>query len=796
MIRMFKEPFLGKYNGVTPPTLLPVGAIPDGKNIRKVSQLGGWKVRKGNTLHNSSAIAASPVLSLHQYENPRLGDSHFIAQCDGKLYEGDNNPPSSGTSFQASGELYDGVSSSRGGFSCIVESDFFYADGSGRPLMWGGDTPYCRAFISYDASGSYTGHNDFTREVTNDRTDLYGKIYSDSANSFYICSPCRAKGVRLVLGTGKNTNSATLSLEAFQGSSGWSSRSISSDGTSSGGATLAQSGTILFSEDSDDALYAYKGTMGFWYHFSYSANLSQAVDVVQAMVIYDPAELENKWNGVYEWPSAVRRYIAGSSSYEDYSGSVTNESTSQYIPLDGLGASADDAIYIKTPEPAAGFMFGIVPEYGNTASYKIGTDDIEVWSGSAWSAATPQEDGTVDGGKGFARSGVVYFDASSLTARMRTFAYDTVPGYWYKVKVTGELNNDINDIRLYLVAYIPFPEPLGTFKGCVEFNPDCFSGSDSGWTDEFGDESEIVAATKFFNELVVLKESRKGIYLLEGYSPTTYGSLCLAHTVGCSSPNTVVSAEVGFPDMHRNEAVSVIVWMESDGIYVIDGRKPKKVSLAVDHYFNTEYATAISASYLDKCSAFADPLRNEYHLLVPDGTELVYNYLTDEWYPPWEREMTLRSGCVLQGTDGRPYTYGGSSDGFVLRLENDTTDKNSSNSDVAIEHSLKTRAISADPKQATTLEFLFRRVWIEAKARSSGEITTKLYKDLASSGETLAKPSTMSLVNSGYSLATPSVGATKPNCKCFQLEFSLNSADIELEIWSFLYQISLEGVIE
>ena len=301
---------------------------------------------------------------------------------------------------------------------------------------------------------------------------------------------------------------------------------------------------------------------------------------------------------------------------------------------------------------------------------------------------------------------------------------------------------------------------------------------------------------KFFNELVVLKESRKGVYLLEGYSPTTYGSLCLAHTVGCSSPNTAVSAEVGFPNMHRNEAVSVIVWMESDGIYVIDGRKPKKVSLAVDHYFNTEYATAISASYLDKCSAFADPLRNEYHLLVPDGTELVYNYLTDEWYPPWEREMTLRSGCVLQGTDGRPYVYGGSSDGFVLRLENDTTDKDSSNSDVAIEHSLKTRAISADPKQATTLEFLFRRVWIEAKARSSGEITTKLYKDLASSGETLAKPSTMSLVNSGYSLATPSVGATKPNCKCFQLEFSLNSADIELEIWSFLYQISLEGVIE
>ena len=475
---------------------------------------------------------------------------------------------------------------------------------------------------------------------------------------------------------------------------------------------------------------------------------------------------------------------------------------------------------IKCPEPATGFLFAIAPGYSNTAAVTISTGDIEVWSGSAWTTKTPSEDGTEDTGgtKTLSQTGTVLFDASEVVARPRKWDFDDVPGYWYRIKFSGELGNSIDDIRLYMVAYIPSPEPLGTFKGCVEFKgrlflwgseeypnrlrysakgfPDCFSGSDSGWTDEFGDESEIVAAVKFFSELLVLKESRKGVYLLEGYSPTTFGTLCLANTIGCCSHETVVSAEVGFPSMHRNEALSIVIWMETDGIYVIDGRKPRKVSLPVDHYFNPEYSTAIAAGYLDDCSSFPDPIRNEYHLLVPDGTELVYNYLTDEWYPPWEREMTLRSGCVLQGTDNRPYTYGGSSDGFVLRLENDSTDKDSSNDDVAISHSLKTRAISADPKQATTLEFLFRRVWIEAKARSSGQVTTKIYKDLATSGETLAKPSTMSLANSGYSLATPGVGSAVPNCKCFQLEFLVSSADVELEIWSILYQISLEGSLE
>ena len=341
--------------------------------------------------------------------------------------------------------------------------------------------------------------------------------------------------------------------------------------------------------------------------------------------------------------------------------------------------------------------------------------------------------------------------------------------------------------------------------GCKD-RPDCFSGSDSGYTDAFGDNTKIVCAIRFYNELLVFKAN--SVWLLEGYSPQTFGTLRISDQVGCCAAKSPVKFEVGSPQMHTDEDLSIAVWMDTDGVYALDGRKPKKISLPVDHYFNTEYTTAIAAADLVDVQAFPDPLNNEYHLLIPQvgstghGTELVVNVIQDEWYPPWDRTVGgandyLVSGISLRGTANRYHTYGGGSAGRIYRLENDTSDKDASDADVAITHQIKTRGISVDPKQSPSLTFTFRKAWIEAKAVTSPAtktITTKFYKDVATSGTTISAPAAISLGNTGYSLVVDGIDTSQPRCLAFQLEFVAAVIDLEMEIRSVLY--TLEGVGE
>jgi hypothetical protein len=398
--------------------------------------------------------------------------------------------------------------------------------------------------------------------------------------------------------------------------------------------------------------------------------------------------------------------------------------------------------------------------------------------------------------------------------------FDSTPGFWYRVSWDAELDGTSNDARLYIVTVAAFPEALPAYKGVIEFKgrafvwpdpefpnrlrysskgrPDCFSGSDSGYTDEFGDMTEVVAVRRFYNELIVWKKN--SVWLLEGFAPENFGTLKVADTVGCIAPKTALVVETGFPSMHADEPLSVAIWMDTDGIYVLDGRKPRKVSLPIDQYFNTEYSTAWTATDLANMQAYVDKLNNEYHLLPQGTAELVYNFISDEWYPPWTRRVGATAGFLvcginLKGTDNRNYVYGANDAGYVFRLESDTTDKDDSNADVAIEQRIKTRAICAEQKQATTLEFTFRKAFIEAKARTSGTVVTNFYKNMATSGTAIAIPAAISLVSTGYDLVVDGIEASQTNCKSFQLEFVETVADVELEIYSFLYLIEARGEV-
>ena len=804
--KLFKEKFTGQYNGVIPATLLPNGDISGGENIRKVSSGGGWKARKGCSIHNTTALeSGAAIKSLHQFTNPRNDDYHFIAQANSLLLNATNDPPTGGTTFGSTLGVAVGTTP---GFSCTVEDRFQYTDKTSGIMAWGGNDPYPLGLFVYDASE--TAYVDYTRKTTDDRSDTDAVILGAAADVLYIITNEPTEGAILTLGTGKNTNAVTMVVKAWRAGA-WTAVSSLSDGTLDSGKTLAKSGTVTWTASASDTMRTIGLVMGYVYQVSWSGALSGSVDLTSCTVKSDMHEMSNKWNGIFEWCGGARFYDQSAAEYQEALGDISTEATSQY--LDISSATASDYLYIKTVEPSTGFGFGIPIGYGNVDAAVV--NQIDYWDGDSFTAVTTGiMDTTKDGSgtKSFSQSGSIFFNATAITPQRRTFEGDNIPGYWYRISWDVALSTNT---RIYLIVAANFPESLPSYAGCVEFKsrlliwgdseypnrmrysatrrPDCFSGSDSGYTDAFGDMTGIVCAIRFYNELLVFKE--KSIFLLEGFSPSTFGVLKIADTVGLASPKTAHMVEIGFSGMHSDEPLSIAIWQDVDGVYVLDGRKPKKVSLPVDDYFNQEYDNCIGATNIKNRQAYVDPINNEYHLLLP-SKELVYNYVLGEWYPVWDREITIDTAINIKGSDDRYYTYGGSSGGFVMKLEDDTSDKNASNVDIAISHSVKTRAIAPEEELGISLSFTLRRLWAVLKARSAGTITTKLFKNMATSGSTLSTPTAISMVSSGEGLTTKNLDISAQGCSCFQIEFSLSVIDQEIEIWSMLYELEARGLLE
>jgi hypothetical protein len=385
---------------------------------------------------------------------------------------------------------------------------------------------------------------------------------------------------------------------------------------------------------------------------------------------------------------------------------------------------------------------------------------------------------------------------------------DGVYGFWYRIK-TG---TTLAIAEIYSILYAAKPDPMQSFKGVVEFQNKAFywggesyqnrlfhtqtgthdivNGSDAGYTSAFGGADEILCAKKWYDDLLVWKNT--GLYLLTGDSAVSYRVLPICEGIGLSSPKTALIIADEYPSSSQDDPLAVVIWQDADGVYVLDKQKPIKISDPVNHYFDPTYTTAVGESALSQFQAFIDKYNREYHLVcLGEELELVYNYVTDEWYPPFEREIPVSCALSVKSIENRYYLMAGTGQGFAIALEQGIDDVSTTGAACAVSHWIKTRNIGSDLKLNVALDFEIYDLWAECKTQSSGSITTTMYKDQAITGEELSTPQAMSLVKSGYRITTPKLQVCSKAESGFQFLFFCNAIGVAMEIYSVIYSTTI-----
>jgi len=489
-----------------------------------------------------------------------------------------------------------------------------------------------------------------------------------------------------------------MTINYWNGSS-WAATTNLSDGTASGGISLAQTGTITFD---DTALLAKQkhidGKSVYWYQVAITA-ADAATTIYFASIKYSMQRMTDIWDGIYQVPLSCQ--------YENSTGAITDNSINVYAEdyssantasfMNISSMSALGQFYVGFDTRQSG-MFFVLPAVNTNASVL----DVEYWNGSAWVSVSGLSDGTSQSGKTFAQSGLVTWDAPGATSEFVKVISRGFPLYYYKVTVSASLSATV---RVDSIGGIRAPETIPGFKFA-------FTGQDRIWlcsqTDKdknmarcsardtfsvmngddtakiyFGDNTPLTAGARLYSQfgstlldlLVFCKENET--WLVSGGGPDSWVKFPAGLSIGCVAPLTMVTA-------HVTSAVTsginthVAIFQASDGIYMFDGRNFTRLSNDIENFFDQNSSDTINVSMKSSSKAFYDENEMEYHWLFASGVsttlnrEFVFSVKYNKWYEI-DRGKYLQYGFPVKDTSGNNYIYGLIDTGYMERLENGTT---------------------------------------------------------------------------------------------------------------------------
>jgi len=478
-----------------------------------------------------------------------------------------------------------------------------------------------------------------------------------------------------------------------------------SDGTASGGATLAQSGSVTWTDPGDAEKKLVEGIPGYAYRFSPSVTLDASVSLTHLDVKSPMGEVKDQWDGM-PLPCLGCKIYDGT-SYDDFTAYVNNDVFSQHAALDG--ATTSYKFYAGFAEEVQGLILSVYPDEANANNVSISNVKYHSTTGAA-TALSDVVDGTETGSASLSQNGTVMWTAPArYSEKPKKLAGDLIPLYWYEITFDATLSNPTS---VYRVQGIPVGQDPDPCYGCFEYKtrawqlapwndenavrysafnlPNVWNGNDSGYV-HFGNRP-LRRALPFYNEEVIWAD--REMWMLQGNAPANFGKLKLSSFIGISAPMSAIPIEIGVQVGEHKRIV--LAWMFWDGIYMFDGVKWFKISSPdIDNFFDPDHDDFINKDYMDQCYGVWDYTTQCAVWLVYTGSSTTPNkaialHPATMQYGIYDYGVDI-SSLYMAYNDGLYLVGGGHACGKFYRLNYGITDLNASGTAVAVDAYVITR---------------------------------------------------------------------------------------------------------
>lgn len=531
-----------------------------------------------------------------------------------------------------------------------------------------------------------------------------------AARTFLVGFTRPVQAVKFYIGSGVNTETSTTSAQEWNGVS-WPALTISSDGTASTGVSLAKTGSVAFGSTVGTSIPKYiEGRILYWYQFSLSAGSAEIYQVTGDAPFQD---VRDCWDGTELLLASCLVYVAGSSSYKDWTLYASVESTETAVELDALATT--EHLLIGAPVPLMGFRFQMHQEAAkvnaNAAAMAVAYCNGEEIS--AWPSVNGLHDGTAGGSASLKQTGVVSFTpVSDVSGQEFTASFNGGdPMYYYKVTFSAALSATVEAIS---ITAIPAPRKLRPYKfpfmflgrpmlcGYLAGNEgnrvdyglthaaDVWNGPDSSMGVEteplyFGGAEELTAACEIYNRLgssvysFGIFTKAYETYILNGYGTdeAPYRIYPVSAVMGCPAPLTMDTWQLGL-STDAQSVRSIAMWLSHQGPVIFDSGGLQPIP-GIECYFDRRDSRCINYAKIENARGWFDPETGDYNLQIPTGDSstnnvwLALNLRLRKWYPIVPSAAAspyLGAAFRVVDATGKAYIYGARDNGYLMRLHN------------------------------------------------------------------------------------------------------------------------------
>lgn len=562
-------------------------------------------------------------------------------------------------------------------------------------------TNYIAANIDeFRVSSVYRNTNNFTP-----MTSVYG---ADSKTYLYLCSMLPISGIKFYLATPNTTTCATPTINYWNGSA-WTTVGTVTDGTLSGGKTLAQTGRMTFTDTQSVAKQkSINSNIGFWYQLIF-ASIDNTTGVYYCTFKTNMQKAKDVWDG--ENRDCVSCQVYDGSSFTDNTTNVLKPDAQTYYDgtdwiyppetyCDLAPFTSSYALYLGFLERQTGVSLTMPHDKVNT---NAATVTIYYWNGASWTTVGTVDDQTLDptNAKSINHSGHIIWSPVDEVNEYKTTVSTNVELYYYKLVWNANISDDA---KLDYVTGIAAPVKVEGYNAPIMWlgslwlvgqkdgeknkikstmiNTVCvFNGKGSN-EKYVGSNEEIITGcclfSRFLNNMeetmILLKKDE--VWIMDGSNPENIRPYKVSSQYGITGKYTLSVCDIGV-EISAGVNKSVAIWQSSNGIMMFDNGSLITISADIDNYFtdmyNTDKTERLNPNAVEKSIGFYDPLDKCYHWCFAAGTsttlnrEWVYDIIRKKWFRI-DRTKYLQAGDYVQDVDGNTYTYGCIDTGYVERL--------------------------------------------------------------------------------------------------------------------------------